>query len=150
MASPQPVSYTHLDVYKRQALRLLEADPRISVVCLRASGDIPLPAKDRPRIRAEERSGVRFERLDGLHRHWHGYTFNPHLARIATWQQLGGFSQFTKEKHISQHMLQQGKFVAFLLPSACRHIGDDLSTHHAGYTRFQRFKPWYRGVGTVQ
>lgn len=126
------------------ALQLLR-DPAISVVCLRDLDDIPLPEADRARIVTETRDGIRFARLDGLHPQWHGFTFNPHLARLSLWQGLGGFSSFAKERHISRHLRAKGQYVAFLCPGACHHIGEDASVAHPPPGAFKRFKTWLRG-----
>ena len=126
------------------ALRLLEAEPLISVVCFRATLDIPLSDKDRAKIVTEARAGIRYERLDALHPQWYGYSFNPHLARRSMWQERGGFSQFEKERHLSRHLRARGQYVAFLLPKACRHIGEGRSTVWGKPSRFRKFKNWLR------
>ena len=72
--------------------------------------------------------GVPFARLDPVHHHWFGDTFNPHLARRSVWHKLGGFSQFRHERAISRYFRKQGQFTAYLTPGACRHGGWDAST----------------------
>ncbi len=129
-------------------LRLLNADPNISVVCFRATNDMPLSDADRARITVEERSGIRFERLDQLHEQWHGYSFNPHLMRRKLWEEIGGFSQFKKERHLSRFLRRKGFYVAFMLPEACRHIGDGRTTlaRRPTWKHIKRFKNWMRGI----
>ena len=95
-------------------------------------------------IHDAEHVGSRFVRLDGLHRQWHGYTFNPHIARRDDWVQLGGFSQFRKERHISRALRTKGKFVAYLRPGACRHIGGGQSVTTPHLSTAQRLKAWLR------
>lgn len=127
------------------ACRLLEIDQKISVVCLRDTDDMPLTATERARIRVEEQAGVRYQLLDDLHKQWHGFTFNPHLTRKAMWEGLGGYSSFKKERHISRDLRSKGFHVAFILPPACKHIGDGRSTHLKPPSRFKKFKNWVRG-----
>ena len=127
------------------ALRLLTADPAISCVCLRDTADMPMSDEARGKIRTCETQDIRYQRMDGLHDQWHGYTFNPHLARKALWEELGGFSHFEKERHISRHLRAQGYHVAFLLPPACAHIGDGRSAFSKPAGPLKRFKTWLRG-----
>ena len=130
------------------ALKLLEEEPAISVVCLRASLDIPMSGEDRARIVTDQRGGVRFERLESLHEQWHGFSLNPHLGRKALWEGLGGFSGFEKERYVSRHLRAKGMFVAYLLPEACRHIGDGRGYDPRRRSLFRRFKGWLRGRKT--
>jgi len=127
------------------ALQLLEADPSISCVCLRDTDDMPMDAADRSKIKPQEVSGISYQRLDALHRQWHGFTFNPHIIRKSIWEEVGGYSSFEKERHLSRYLRAQGRYVAFLLPAGCVHIGDGRSTHLKPPTRFKRFKNWLRG-----
>lgn len=128
-----------------QASQLLQADPMISSVGLRDVNDFPASNIDADNPRIETLNGIEFERLDHLHDQWHGYTFNPHIARLSTWQELKGFSKFKKERHISRHLRAQGSYVAYLRPGPCRHIGDDRSTHLKAPSLFKRCKNWLRG-----
>lgn len=132
------------------ALLLLQSEPRISVVCFRASDDMQLSDSDRALIVTEMRSGISFERLDALHKQWHGYTFNPHLAPKQLWQQLGGFTQFAKERHLSRFLRGKGQYAAFMLPEACRHIGEGRSTVAIPFARVKRLKNWLRGKKQVE
>lgn len=109
-----------------------------------------LSDSDRALIMTEVRSGISFERLDALHKEWHGYTFNPHLAPKSLWQQLGGFTQFAKERHVSRFLRAKGQYVAHILPEACRHIGEGRSTTGRPITRVKRFKNWLRGIKKVE
>lgn len=122
------------------ALSLLEADPQISSVCFREISDFPLSDADRSQIARDEREGIQFNRLDGLHEEWHAYTFNPHLARKSLWEDIGKFSQFKKERHISRKLRAQGRYTAFLEPGACAHIGNDISVANNKPSLFKRIK----------
>ncbi|MDO5620921.1 MAG: hypothetical protein Q4G24_05565 [Paracoccus sp. (in: a-proteobacteria)] len=137
-------AFTRTD-FLPDALRLLNDGSEIVQVCFRDTGDMPLSDADRALIVTETRAGIGFQRLDGLHQQWHGYTLNPHLIRRDEWQRLGGFSGFAKERHISRHMRGQGRFAAFLLPPACHHIGEDRGVEPPKKTIFKSIKNWLRG-----
>lgn len=137
--------FNRLD-FLADALTLLQADPAISMVCVRNSGDIPMPDKDRKKITVETAAGIRFERLDHTHDQWYGFSFNPHLVAKSLWQGLGGYSGFERERHISRHLKRQGRYVAYLLPPACHHIGEGRSAFSGKISRFKAFKNWLRGV----
>ncbi|MGO4853448.1 hypothetical protein [Phaeovulum sp. W22_SRMD_FR3] len=127
------------------AMTLLAADPLISCVCVRDTNDMPLTDAARADIRTCETKGIRYQRLDGVHDQWYGYSFNPHLARKQLWEDFGGFSGFEKERHISRKLRATGGFVAYLLPPACAHIGDGRSAFSKPAGPFKRFKNWLRG-----
>lgn len=127
------------------ALRLLEAEPLITSVCFRDTDDIPAIEGQRDQIRTEERAGISYRRLDHLHEQWYGFSFNPHLIRRALWQELGGYSGFEKERHISRHLKAQGRFVAYMQPPACAHIGEGRSAFAAPPGPLKRLKAWLRG-----
>lgn len=125
-----------------EAKRLLDADSALSSVCFRDISDFPdyIAWGDAPR-HVETEAGS-YVRLDALHREWHGYTFNPHLARKALWQNLGGFSGFKKERHISRHIRSLGQVIAYASPGACAHIGEDDSVSVAKVPLEKRLKNW--------
>ena len=127
------------------ALTLLAAEPALTQVCFRHSSDMQPSDADRRKILTETRAGVRYERLDGLHPQWHGYTFNPHLIRRSLWQELGGYAQFRKERHLSRFLRRDGRHTAFLLPGACHHIGEQRGVVAPRVTRFKKLKTWLRG-----
>ena len=106
------------------AMLLLEANANISQVCLRKVADFRMPEDARALILDCEENGHRYHRLDKLHAQWHGFTFNPHLAKLDVWKQLGGFAPFKKERHISRHIRSQGGFTAYMFPGCCEHIGE--------------------------
>lgn len=130
--------------FLNDALLLLAAEPMISCVCLRDIREVQ-GAHAGGSSQIFERAGVSFQRLDHCHDQWHGYTFNPHIARKDLWESLGGFSGFKKERHISRHLRAKGYFVAFLLPPACAHIGDGRSAFNKPPGPFKRLKNWLRG-----
>jgi hypothetical protein len=106
------------------AMQLLDANANISQVCFRKVADFHLPEDTRSLILACEENGHHYARLDSLHPQWHGYTFNPHLAKLDLWKQLGGFAPFKKERHISRHLRSKGRFTAYMNPGSCEHIGE--------------------------
>lgn len=123
-----------------EALDLLHSDPMISCVCFRSTDDIVLPESDRNQIVSTSIGSITIQRMDRLHQQWYGYTFNPHLARKALWEGLGSFSRFNKERHISRYLRGKGYYVAFLVPEACRHIGDGRSTGTNSGSIFSRIR----------
>jgi hypothetical protein len=109
------------------ALNLLERHPQISQVCLRKTEDFNMSRQERSSMHIVHAQELTYARLDLAHPHWHGFTFNPHIASINLWRQLGGFSRFSTEWHLSRAIRAQGRFVAYQHPGACVHIGDDRS-----------------------
>lgn len=126
------------------AMRVLDSDPQVSSVHFRATDDIPLQDTERKRIFVDARDGVSIEILTEVHAQWYGYSFNPHLARKLLWQEVGKFSKFKKERHISRFLRKQERYMAFLAPEACRHIGNDHSTNKHKIRLTKRFKRWLR------
>jgi hypothetical protein len=126
------------------ALALLATDAAMSGVGFRHMSDFPAEIGQSPSIRRTTAAGVQHLRLDDLHDQWYGYSFNPHLARLATWQQTGGFAQFKKERHISRYLRARGQHIAFLDPGACHHIGDDISVTVRKIGLATRLKQWIR------
>ncbi|KFE35807.1 hypothetical protein [Thioclava atlantica] len=127
------------------SLSLLQRNEAISSVCLRSVDDFALKEDESSRMVFSSIGETRFARLDGLHPQWHGFTFNPHLSRRADWENLQGFSRFKKERHVSRAMRRQGRFVAYLDPGACRHIGWTESVAQPPMSSFKKFKKWARG-----
>lgn len=106
------------------AIHLLENDPRISQVCFRKIVDFNLSETDRSKVLEVHDAIQPYFRMDSLHNQWHGYTFNPHLAKLDLWKSLGGFHKFDKERHISRHLRSQSLFTAYMNPGSCVHIGE--------------------------
>ncbi|WP_127109034.1 glycosyltransferase [Pararhodobacter zhoushanensis] len=126
-----------------EARRLLDSDPSLSAVCFRGMTEFAEhAARDESRRRVVSDAGA-YVRLDDLHREWHGFTFNPHLARKALWQSLGGFSGFKKERHVSRHVRSLGQVIAYASPGACAHIGEDDSVSVAKVPIEKRLKNWF-------
>lgn len=116
---------------------LLTELPMASAICVRSASDFleETQLSDIPTFSAT--SGTRYMRLDGIHAEWYGYTFNPHIAPKATWTNVGGFSGFRKERHISRTLRTKDRFVPYLASGACRHIGqsDSVTRSRPTFTR---------------
>lgn len=110
-----------------QSIDVLRASNNLSMVCLRSLSDFEFTNEDFAK-KLEIRLGEsRLADMTRLHDQWHGFTFNPHLARAELWRSLGGFSSFKKERHISRHLRKKGLKVGYLHPGFCRHIGVEAS-----------------------
>lgn len=109
------------------AISLLHSLPEASSVCFRKIEDFHLSSDVSKDVVISSVDRVRYARLDALHDQWHGYTFNPHLISIDTLRQIGRFEGFKKERHVSRFLRKKGKYVAYIQPGACHHIGEDNS-----------------------
>lgn len=130
--------------FLEDAIALLEADATIASVCFRDTEDFGFDEGERRAISNHDLNGIRYRRLDALHDQWHGYTFNPHVARRDLWAGLNGFSGFGKERHISRTLRARGLYVAFLMPPACCHIGEGRSTAPRPVGPLKRLVQWMR------
>ena len=110
-----------------EAIALLESDPSMTSVCVRELDDMPIPEERAARVKYQEAEGVSYALMTRVHMRWYGFTFNPHVIRLSTWQELGGYSRFGKEKDISRHMREAGRHVGYLDNGGCRHIGAEHS-----------------------
>lgn len=135
----------HRTDFLPQALDLLQSDPKIACVCLRATQDIPAIDAQRDQISDHVSGGIRYQRLDHLHPQWYGFTFNPHLSRKSLWADLGGYASFEKERHISRHLKAEGYFAAYMLPPACSHIGEGRSAFQKPPGLLKKLKGLLRG-----
>lgn len=131
-----------------QALKTLQDRPKTSMVCFRAVQDFDHSAEVLESLEAEALAQhPDFFDLSHMHEDWHGYTFNPHIARLDLWKEFGGFSQFTKERYVSRAVRQLGYTVAYERPGSCVHIGDGrtLTTPTLG-SRLKELRTYIRGV----
>lgn len=125
--------------------RLLQARPELTAVCLRKLQDFQLTPEELARVRFDEQQGLQLAYLHPLHEQWHGYTFNPHLARMDTYRALAPFARFGKERHISRQFRSQGRHVAYLQAGHCQHIGVHSVSVPLQERWWGRFKRWLRG-----
>lgn len=131
------------------SMAVLASDNRITSVCFRRIDDFGLSPLEAEKIISVQISTASYSRLDGLHPQWHGYTFNPHLLTATAFANIGNFSRFKKERHISRWLRKQGKFVAYLNPGSCRHIGMDCSVSIRPSFKERLFKKISRWIGHV-
>lgn len=114
-----------------EASKVLLERPDVSSVCYRALSDFRFEANAHAKIQhcthTTASQNIPYASLHNLHDQWHGYTFNPHLAKLDTWHHAVTFTKFKKERHISRWQRSLGRNVAFISPGNCHHIGDDAS-----------------------
>lgn len=115
------------DLALDDAICLLQSTPTIGSVCLRKVSDFGFTEDEVKKTVLQEKSGVKYRRLDGMHDQWHGFTFNPHVISIDEWKKIGPYSNYKKERHISRKFRSLGKHVAYLEAGSCIHIGQDDS-----------------------
>ncbi|MBF7695945.1 glycosyltransferase [Acinetobacter rathckeae] len=129
----------------QQMYQLLSNSSDISNICLRQYTDFPLSPEEKEKIQFSNVLGIDIVRLDPLHAQWHGYTFNPHIAKKQIWQNFDcHFAQFKKERHISRVLRAQGKYTAYLKHGACHHIGEHDSVANVPKVSFlSRMKGWF-------
>lgn len=131
----------------QSAITLLSTDQKISSVCFRQIEDFGLQPDVLENLPTVRSGTIEYKRLDRLHEQWHGYTFNPHLITLNALTNIGAFSKFKKERHISRFLRQQGLHVAYLHPGSCRHIGADCSVSirvTPTQKLIRQFKQWIR------
>lgn len=127
-----------------QAVDLLNSDEKISSVILRDPHDIWALEGKENQFHLHVNNGIEYHRLDHLHEEWYSFGFNPHLVRRSLWQELGGYSQFRKERHVSRHLKAQGYYCAYLSPPVCEHIGWGRSNTAEPVNPFKKIKTWLR------
>lgn len=130
------------------AMRLLNEKSDISQICLRKISDFNFASADKEKITSLHHSGVDYCMLHNLHPQWYGYTFNPHLMKMDLWRELGEYSHFKKERHISRTLRKQGMFTAFLDPGVCHHIGEleSVSQPAAGQSNLKKLKGMLKSI----
>lgn len=110
-----------------QYIQLLENDKNATSICLRELNDFPHSSLEQSQIQYRDTQPIATAILTGLHKQWHGYTFNPHIAHLDTWHTTQGFANFKKERHVSRWFRKQGRYNLFLKQGVCHHIGEDDS-----------------------
>ena len=116
-------------------IELLNNDSNANIVCLRKVSNFILTEDQQTQVKYYETNPLATARLDYTHAKWHGYTFNPHIARIETWKKTGGFYKFKKERDVSIFFRSQGKYNLFLKEGVCHHIGENS----VSYPQIQSF-----------
>ncbi|MGP1571002.1 MAG: glycosyltransferase [Moraxella sp.] len=123
------------------AISLLQENNKISCVGFRKIDDFIYDEKSRQKIEKIDTKIGDYVKMNKLHQQWHGYSFNPHLARKSLWEQFAPFSQFKKERHISRFLRKEGYYMAYLQNGICYHIGHN-SVSNPSKNLWQRLKFW--------
>jgi hypothetical protein len=59
------------------------------------------------------------------HPKWFSYSFNPSIARLSLWREVGPFARFLTEENLSHFLKERGMRIAMVAPGVAEHIGDD-------------------------
>jgi hypothetical protein len=106
---------------------LLEARPDISVVCI---AHRVYDQKFEKGARRESHDGIDYLVWDtDAHPKWFSYSFNPSIARLSLWREIGPFAKFVTEENLSLFLKQRGMRIAMVVPGIADHIGDDRHAH---------------------
>lgn len=124
-----------------QCLNLLNNNSNISCVAFRKIENFLYDPADQAQIKVIQGNDGDYVRVDHLHDEWHGYSFNPHLAKVSLWREYAPFAKFKKERHISRHLRKQGLYMAFFKQGYCHHIGHD-SVSNPPKSFWQKLKFW--------
>lgn len=119
---------------------LLNNDPNANIVCLRKVSNFILTEEQQKKVKYYETKPLSTARLDYTNAKWHGYTFNPHIARIETWKKTGGFCNFKKERDVSIFFRSQGKYNLFLKEGVCHHIGENSVSYPQNQSFINKLK----------
>ena len=130
-----------LDTY----IELLNNDSNANIVCLRKVSNFILTEDQQTQVKYYETNPLATARLDYTHAKWHGYTFNPHIARIETWKKTGGFYKFKKERDVSIFFRSQGKYNLFLTEGVCHHIGENSVSYPQNQSFISKLKSKFYG-----
>lgn len=123
----------------QQSIHIIEHNPDITSICFRKIQDFPFSDDEKSKVKILSNDLKGYARLDYLHDQWHGYTFNPHIAKRQLWEQNKPFSQFNKERHLSRYLRRKGMYVLFLEQGNCRHIGFESIANPPKKSKFWRF-----------
>jgi len=114
-----------LDLNK--VVSFLEARPDITVVCIAHRVYDPRFAKGARRTSHE---GIDYLVWDlDVHPKWFSYSFNPSVARMSLWREIGPFAPFVTEEDLSLLCKKKGMRIAMVAPGIADHIGDDRHAH---------------------
>jgi hypothetical protein len=105
----------------------LEARPDISVVCIAHRIYDPRFEKG---ARRESHGGIDYLVWEtDAHPKWFSYSFNPSVARMSLWREVGPFAKFVTEENLSLFLKERGMRIAMVVPGIADHIGDDRHAH---------------------
>ena len=101
----------------------MEARPDISVVCIAHRVYEPRFQKG---ARREQHGGIDYLVWDvDAHPKWFSYSFNPSVARLSLWREVGPFAKFVTEENLSVFLKGRDMRIAMVAPGIADHIGDD-------------------------
>lgn len=107
--------------------QFLEARPDIAVVCIAHRIYDPRFHKS---AKKETHGGIDYLVWDlDAHPKWFSYSFNPSIARMALWKEVGPFAKFVTEENLSLFLKDRGMRIAMVVPGIADHIGDDRHAH---------------------
>ncbi len=105
----------------------LEARPDISVVCIAHRVYDPRFQKS---AKTERHGDIDYLVWDlDAHPKWFSYSFNPSVARLSLWREVGPFAKFVTEENLSQFLKKRGMRIAMVVPGVADHIGDERHAH---------------------
>lgn len=127
------------------AKRALDADPTISVVCVRAWDEL----KKKHRARATTLAPGLRAMDPASHPEWYGYTSNPGVLRKSFWERYQPVSRFRHDE-LSGVAKKDGLRVAYCVPGVARHTGDGRHVVDAvpqgGRDRKSTLRVWRKAI----
>lgn len=107
--------------------KFLDDRPDIAVVCIAHRIYDPRFQKS---AHKETHDGIDYLVWDlDAHPKWFSYSFNPSIARLSLWREVGPFAKFTTEENLSKFLKDRGMRIALVVPGIADHIGDDRHAH---------------------
>lgn len=107
--------------------KFLEARSDIAVVCIAHRIYDPRFQKS---AKKETHGGIDYLVWDlDAHPKWFSYSFNPSIARMSLWREVGPFAKFVTEENLSKFLKDRGMRIALVVPGIADHIGDDRHAH---------------------
>ena len=119
---------------------VLNAHPEVSVACVRQTAE--LHPKYRAKLRPLPGAAPSVRLMPAsAHPEWFGYSFNPSLVRLETFQRYGPFAGHGSEEILSYRLKRDGFSMTYLEPGSAVHTGIDA--HVAGPDRKGRAKAFW-------
>lgn len=106
-----------------RVIGFMQSRPDVSVVCIAHRIFDPRYATSAHKVQSE---GIDYMLWDlNAHPKWFSYSFNPSIARLPLWRDVGPFARFITEENLSQALKTEGMRIAMVAPGIAEHIGDD-------------------------
>ena len=106
-----------------RVIGFMQSRPDVSVVCIAHRIFDLRYAKSAHKVQSE---GIDYMLWDlNAHPKWFSYSFNPSIARLSLWRDVGPFAPFITEENLSQSVKAEGMRIAMIAPRIADHIGDD-------------------------